>query len=182
MPRKYARFLSPKQWKIKQFEYRDVRACTYCSCDLTIKTATVDHIQPRSQGGIDDPKNYALACRSCNSKKHDKYRGRQKRGKVRIVTKNGNTILMGDRKPVYRNQRFGRLKALKRGPDYESPSGKSKEWRWWFECACSNVILLRPSTARYNARHLWGCCFNCEPCIRAAGEPPARVLKKMLTQ
>jgi len=31
----------------------------------------VEHIIPRSKGGIDDESNWALACRRCNLRKHD---------------------------------------------------------------------------------------------------------------
>jgi hypothetical protein len=30
-----------------------------------------DHIVPRNAGGTDEPTNLVLACRSCNSRRHD---------------------------------------------------------------------------------------------------------------
>ncbi|ORE90684.1 HNH endonuclease [Stappia sp. 22II-S9-Z10] len=33
----------------------------------TLMYATVDHLQPRSKGGSDDPDNLVMACRCCNS-------------------------------------------------------------------------------------------------------------------
>lgn len=48
--------------------------CCYCQKPMTLrlnrpKTATVEHIIPRSKGGADKPFNYAAACRPCNEKK-----------------------------------------------------------------------------------------------------------------
>lgn len=46
--------------------------CFYCGCALDSETATADHMIPLSRGGANDIGNIAPACRSCNSKKHDK--------------------------------------------------------------------------------------------------------------
>lgn len=44
-------------------------ACVYCG---TTERLTIDHMIPLSRGGTDDIENIVPACRSCNSKKHDK--------------------------------------------------------------------------------------------------------------
>ena len=41
--------------------------CEYCGAED--RELTVDHIVPRSRGGADEPYNFAVACRSCNSSK-----------------------------------------------------------------------------------------------------------------
>jgi len=46
--------------------------CVYCGCRLDVETATADHMVPLSRGGANCIENITLACRSCNSKKHDK--------------------------------------------------------------------------------------------------------------
>ena len=46
--------------------------CFYCGCGLSPETATADHMIPLSRGGGNGIENIALACRSCNSRKHDK--------------------------------------------------------------------------------------------------------------
>lgn len=46
--------------------------CAYCGIDLCDRTRTVDHVVPRSRGGLDHASNYVLACGSCNESKGDK--------------------------------------------------------------------------------------------------------------
>jgi hypothetical protein len=45
---------------------RDGWSCIYCGCPLTAETATIEHVVPLSQGGIDRMVNMALACAECN--------------------------------------------------------------------------------------------------------------------
>lgn len=45
---------------------RDGLTCIYCGAPLTEETATIEHIVPLSQGGIDRMVNMALACADCN--------------------------------------------------------------------------------------------------------------------
>lgn len=44
--------------------------CAYCRNPLSVVDAEVDHRLPLSRGGGDTPDNLALACRSCNQRKH----------------------------------------------------------------------------------------------------------------
>lgn len=53
-----------KKWKTKLFKQSN--RCVYCNCILTLDTATIDHIKPRSKGGTDHPTNLILACKKCN--------------------------------------------------------------------------------------------------------------------
>lgn len=46
--------------------------CCWCGCRMTEvqgrkHSATVEHVTPRSHGGVDDPDNYAVACNRCNN-------------------------------------------------------------------------------------------------------------------
>lgn len=43
--------------------------CAYCGVELDATTATLDHVIPRSRGGVDGMENAALACAPCNEKK-----------------------------------------------------------------------------------------------------------------
>ena len=61
--------VNPKKWR-DTFQ-RDKGYCRYCDTDLlgsfsSYWSATVDHIQHRSDDGNDDLDNLVLACPSCN--------------------------------------------------------------------------------------------------------------------
>ena len=43
------------------------KTCHWCGCQLTLETATLEHIYPLSKGGLDNPNNYTLACEPCNT-------------------------------------------------------------------------------------------------------------------
>lgn len=46
---------------------RDGWRCCYCGEPVTPDIATLDHIQPTSRGGTNEPANLATACLMCNS-------------------------------------------------------------------------------------------------------------------
>lgn len=43
--------------------------CAYCGCDLSLRSMTIDHIQPQSQGGTHELENLLPACKTCNTYK-----------------------------------------------------------------------------------------------------------------
>lgn len=45
------------------------KKCPYCGVILSARTATVDHIVPKSKGGTNRRENKQLACRRCNAAK-----------------------------------------------------------------------------------------------------------------
>lgn len=51
---------------------RDKCTCQYCGAKLRTTEVTVDHIVPRSRGGLTTWENCVVACVSCNSKKADR--------------------------------------------------------------------------------------------------------------
>jgi 5-methylcytosine-specific restriction endonuclease McrA len=55
--------------KLALMDGKPFSRCAYCNRRLSAKQATVDHVKPKSAGGYDKRKNYALACRSCNHAK-----------------------------------------------------------------------------------------------------------------
>lgn len=57
--------------RLKVFE-RDNYKCHYCSKQLTRFTATLDHIQPVSEGGDNSYENLITACLHCNSRRGSK--------------------------------------------------------------------------------------------------------------
>jgi hypothetical protein len=52
---------------------RGQHRCEYCHYPEILSTAplSIDHIQPQSLGGTDDPDNLALACRRCNERRYN---------------------------------------------------------------------------------------------------------------
>lgn len=63
-------------WRTVISERQNHRCC-YCgirTIDIqgSKRSATIEHILPKSQGGKDDPENYVLACSDCNNKRSDK--------------------------------------------------------------------------------------------------------------
>jgi len=51
---------------------RDRYTCQYCSAQPGTEELTLDHIVPRSQGGISTWENCVLACVGCNKRKADR--------------------------------------------------------------------------------------------------------------
>lgn len=45
--------------------------CIYCLCNLTIDTATAEHIIPKSKGGNNKRTNLAASCKKCNNIRGD---------------------------------------------------------------------------------------------------------------
>ncbi|MCY7393298.1 MAG: HNH endonuclease [Leptolyngbyaceae cyanobacterium CAN_BIN12] len=47
--------------------------CEYCHYPEILSSAplSIDHLQPQSLGGTDDPENLALACRRCNERRYN---------------------------------------------------------------------------------------------------------------
>lgn len=50
---------------------RDNKQCQYCNTVLTYDEQTIDHIKPRSRGGVNSWENLVLCCKPCNRKKAD---------------------------------------------------------------------------------------------------------------
>ena len=50
----------------KNIFHRDAYCCQYCGLDLCDKTATVDHVVPRSKGGSSTWTNLVTSCKDCN--------------------------------------------------------------------------------------------------------------------
>ena len=60
-----------QDWKIILIQQKN--RCQYCEKKFTEKLEpTIDHVIPLSKGGMHDPTNIVAACRSCNSKKHNR--------------------------------------------------------------------------------------------------------------
>lgn len=57
----------------RQIKARDSHRCVYCGATAETSGAHLhlDHLTPRAAGGEDVATNLVLACRSCNSARHD---------------------------------------------------------------------------------------------------------------
>jgi hypothetical protein len=51
---------------------RDRSVCQYCNKKLSANQITIDHVVPRSQGGVTSFINCVVACQLCNSKKDNR--------------------------------------------------------------------------------------------------------------
>lgn len=67
-PKKEADYYNVKENRLKIFE-RDKYLCYKCGKQLTRFSATLDHLQPVSEGGDNSYDNLATACLHCNSKR-----------------------------------------------------------------------------------------------------------------
>lgn len=56
----------------KNLFQRDKFTCQYCGKQPGSKDLTIDHVQPKSRGGLSTWKNCVLACIKCNHRKADK--------------------------------------------------------------------------------------------------------------
>jgi len=50
---------------------RDEFVCAYCNAHLTRQTGTIDHVVPRSRGGLHRWENVTASCFGCNQAKGD---------------------------------------------------------------------------------------------------------------
>jgi 5-methylcytosine-specific restriction endonuclease McrA len=48
---------------------RDDAICQYCACKLNSKNSTVDHVLPKSRGGVNSWTNLVASCHPCNLRK-----------------------------------------------------------------------------------------------------------------
>jgi len=53
----------------KDIYERDNFTCQYCGERFSAKELTLDHVDPKSKGGSNDPRNLVTACKRCNNRK-----------------------------------------------------------------------------------------------------------------
>lgn len=70
--------------------HRDDHTCQYCGRRLPARELTLDHIVPRSRGGLSTWRNLVVACFPCNDRKGD-----------RLLREVGMTLLREPRRPKW---------------------------------------------------------------------------------
>ena len=84
----------------KNILIRDDSRCQYCARDFREAQLTIDHVIPRSKGGISQWNNVVAACKPCNQKKRDY-----------LVENAPVSLIRAPRKPSYRSIIKKRLQA-----------------------------------------------------------------------
>jgi hypothetical protein len=59
--------LRRRRWKVERLAIDPT--CGFCGKDLTLPTASVDHLVSLAEGGRDDESNWELSCQRCNAEK-----------------------------------------------------------------------------------------------------------------
>jgi 5-methylcytosine-specific restriction endonuclease McrA len=54
---------------IKTKLFAKSQECHWCQTELTMETATIDHVIPLKRGGLDHQMNMVLACEDCNQER-----------------------------------------------------------------------------------------------------------------
>ena len=68
----YRAYMGKTRFSRKNVMVRDSFECQYCAEYLGKHKGTIDHIIPRSRGGVSDYTNCVACCKECNAKKADK--------------------------------------------------------------------------------------------------------------
>lgn len=71
MLRKFYKFSSKVKFSRSNVFLRDMFTCQYCKDVFEKKDLTIDHLIPKSKGGVTSWENVTTSCKSCNLKKAD---------------------------------------------------------------------------------------------------------------
>lgn len=69
---KIKQHLKGVKYSRKNILARDKMICQYCGTKCSSKTATLDHVMPKSRGGKNSWENIVTSCGDCNNKKDDR--------------------------------------------------------------------------------------------------------------
>ena len=64
-----ARKKKMREYRAERFGRSETQSCDYCGVAIAFINSSVDHVVALSVGGANDRTNYALACKSCNTRK-----------------------------------------------------------------------------------------------------------------
>jgi 5-methylcytosine-specific restriction endonuclease McrA len=59
--------MSPQEYKQIKFSKTLQQHCWMCGLAISYGSATVDHLLPKSKGGMNTQSNFRLACKPCNT-------------------------------------------------------------------------------------------------------------------
>lgn len=100
---------------------RDKSCCQYCGVVLSTEEYTLDHIIPRSKGGLSTWNNLVLACVRCNKRKGN-----------RSLVESHMSLLHKPNEPSPRDPRFNfRLHVRKMHPSWQDYVDQG--WLYWNE-------------------------------------------------
>ena len=68
----YRAYINKTKFSRKNVIIRDNFECQYCGKKFSFNSGTIDHIVPRSRGGVSDYSNCVACCKTCNSVKANK--------------------------------------------------------------------------------------------------------------
>ena len=71
MLRKFHKFSKKVKFSRSNVFLRDMFTCQYCNDVFEKKELTIDHVIPKSKGGVTSWENVTTSCKSCNLKKAD---------------------------------------------------------------------------------------------------------------
>jgi 5-methylcytosine-specific restriction endonuclease McrA len=71
MLRKFYKFSNKVKFSRSNVFLRDMFTCQYCKDVFEKKDLTIDHLIPKSKGGVTSWENVTTSCKSCNLKKAD---------------------------------------------------------------------------------------------------------------
>lgn len=69
MSGKYCSSTRKRKLKAWLFGGHSSRPCCFCRRPLTMASATLDHVTPRSEGGGFSKRNLRLSCKNCNQER-----------------------------------------------------------------------------------------------------------------
>lgn len=72
--KEYKYFKKYAKWSKSNVKLRDDFKCAYCGKRYSERSLTIDHVLPKSKGGVHSWTNSVTACKSCNQSKKDNHK------------------------------------------------------------------------------------------------------------
>ena len=72
--KEYKYFKKQAKWSKANIKLRDDYKCAYCNKRFSERSLTIDHILPKSMGGVHSWTNSVTACKTCNGNKKNNHK------------------------------------------------------------------------------------------------------------